>query len=192
MGIGSSFSSSFSGLGFSSSFLNPSASSSSTSTSMGRLMGINGVSNGLSNGHSNPPHTQGMDEDDDFTNNYFGNPLGFGGLDMDDPTDPLGSLGGLDMNDDPLMMAIGGLSLSHSPSDSPTIKHQPIVSPQRPGMPPLSPSLQHPQGHPSPSMIGQYYSNGIPPSSSSPKIDYAPLPLPQVSYQLNNNAVDFF
>ena len=105
----STFSSTFSGLGFSSSFLSSSGANSSTSSSSVGVVGIGslgmgGIGINNTNGHSQL-HSITDECDDDYANGYFNNPLA--------------SLGGLDLDDsDPLLMAIGGLSLS--PSDSPT------------------------------------------------------------------------
>ena len=105
----STFSSTFSGLGFSSSFLSSSGANSSTSSSSVGVVGIGslgmgGIGINNANGHSQL-HSITDECDDDYANGYFNNPLA--------------SLGGLDLDDsDPLLMAIGGLSLS--PSDSPT------------------------------------------------------------------------
>jgi KH domain/Tetratricopeptide repeat len=112
-GLGSSFPNSFSGLGFSTSFL-PSAGTSSNALSSGgtgvdRSMGIIGGmgSSSRENLRIQPLSNSLSDEcDDDFTSAYFNNPLAsLVGLDLDDATDPL-------------LMAIGGLSVS--PPDSPT------------------------------------------------------------------------
>jgi hypothetical protein len=112
-GLTSSFSNSFSGLGFSSSFLSSSGTPTSALTAGGAAsagslgLGLGGIGMGGSdtlNGLSLSDEC-----DDDFSSGYFNNPLSsLGGLDLDDATDPL-------------LMAIGGLSMS--PSDSPTASH---------------------------------------------------------------------
>ena len=182
--LGTAFSSSFSGLGFSSSFLSSAASSSS-----GELGGLrsNPVQSDLRRTHqtSLPTGNGILDEDDDFSNGYFNNPLStLGGLDLDDATDPL-------------LLAIGGLGMppfAHSLSSSHLIAPGP-QSPLRKGLSNLSiPQHQNQsqgQGFPtssysmpaSPSRTQQYgYSaNNINPTSSSHmiKLDYAPLPSPQ-------------
>ena len=135
---GPTFSHSFSGLGFSSSFLSSSGDSSSAlSAAVGVGGGSLGLGGGLGMGMSRRESANGMnmsDEiDDDFNNNYFNSPLAsLVGLDLDDVTDPL-------------LMAIGGLSMS--PSDSPTASHlSPSVTvPSSPLHPPMT--QQHQQQH---------------------------------------------
>ena len=183
--LGTAFSSSFSGLGFSSAFLSSPASSS------GDLGGL----------RSNPPLADSrrhvppsispangiLDEDDDFTTGYFSNPLStLGGLDLDDATDPL-------------ILAIGGLSMpSFTDNISGTHLQVPTAqSPARGGMPEqLNPQLQNQQirGFPSTSYsmpaaasrTSQYAypANSINSTSSSHpmKNEYASAPSPQRQY----------
>lgn len=105
-GLSDNFSSSFSGLGFSSSFISSSAVAAPSSGDLGGLRGTSTQPTTFSStdgfagilSHSQPVRTVD-DIDDDFSNGYFANPLrNLGGLDLDDTIDPL-------------LLAIGGLGM---------------------------------------------------------------------------------
>ena len=199
------FSSSFSGLGFASSFL--SASSSSSPSNLNGVRGSGGNIHTPNEGFRGIipllPASQsiGLDEnDDDFSSGYFTNPLSsLGGLDLDDTTDPL-------------LLAIGGLGLPLTQSDIlpsiPNIAIPLMIPDDIDRIAPLSHhSSPHHMGHgggypnsssfsmpvsPSRSGTRAIYataSSSLASSSSSVypiKVEYASVPSPQRSFQFGS------
>ena len=191
--LGTAFSSSFSGLGFASSFL------SSTASSSGELGGLRSnlaQTNLRQNPHTSLSAGNGiLDEEDDFSNGYFNNSLStLGGLDLDDATDLLllamGDLG-MAPNKQPLLPSNLAAPVAQSPlrvvaSNHSISQHQSQGQKQGQNLP--IPAFSIPTSSSRSKQYG-YAANTINPTSSLHQlnIDYSPLPSPPMTYFNDSN-----
>ena len=191
--IGTAFSSSFSGLGFASSYLSSAASSSGE---LGGLRSNPAQTNQSQNLHASISAGNGiLDEEDDFSNGYFNNNLStLGGLDLDDATDLLllamGDLGMAPFKQ-PLLSPNLTAPVAQLPSRVVMSNHTPSQHQnqgQKQGQGPPVPSFSIPT---SPSRSNQfgYAANAINPISSLHQLnaDYTLLPPPPTTYFNESN-----